>query len=281
MNFVSLAENTKLIAQSKAKCMVYNLDNLQKQSLLLASLALVLERIFIATNSAVQAKGTPEGPYRYRESIRTFIRESLGWIGGFVVLRQLQKGIKWGMGKALEIEDIPSPNKFSIFGAIKELRETGAFKKFVPVHDTDLKPILHGLKTNNAGIQALLKLKPSNVNPEVFIRQIHKFAPIALASIPTVMLAGAYLERVTRDHSDHVVDFISQHLGSGSKPQMACPPATPSLPATAIAQYPAAPPFQGAAQQPYNSRFTGTTSPWSNALPPRMPMGYPLGFPAR
>jgi hypothetical protein len=281
MNLQHFLINAKQIAANKGTSLVHNLSDLQRQSLILASLVLVGSRIMIANVSAIKAKGTPEGPYRYRESIRTDIREICGWTGGFIVLRQLESAIKKSMADVLHIKEQQNPYKYSTWGAIKEWKENPALvvTKFKPDFTVDLTPTID--PKNYWAKMLVAKFKPNSMEAKDFIRQVYKFAPIGLASIPTVLLAGAYLERVTRDHSDHVVDFISQHLGSGAKAKGANPPVASAalLPKTPM-------PFPGTPPMPYNNRFTGMpspakVSPWQTPMPPRLPLGYSLGCSGR
>ncbi len=284
MSLKNIAVNLGSVATNKASSMVHNLDELQKQSLILASLVLVISRIAVAKSSSDKAKGTPAAPYRYSESVRTYIREVCGWTFGFVVLRQLQKGIQWGLGKGLKIKTPHNPKEFSIFKALKEVRETGKFTPFKTEFMHDATPIVE--PTNTTLRQWVLKLKPglqaNSPEAQTFLRNIYKHAPIGLASIPTVILAGAYLERGTRKYSDSVANFFSK---PGKPNPLAKPGLTGINGVNGSAANPAINPTLNNAQimancpTPLynNARFSGVASPW--AMPPAYgSMLYPRGY---
>ena len=276
MSVKNVAENLGSIMSSKASSMVHNLDGLQKQSLILASLVLVLSRSAVAKSSSDKAKGTPEAPYRYRESVRTYIREICGWTFGFVVLRQLQKGIQWGLGKWLNIRTPKNQNEFSIFKAVGDVWKTGNFTKFTPIFTADMTPIVDDKTTSIR--EWLLKAKPHQIKEATpFLRNFYKHAPIALASIPTVILAGALLERGTRNYSDPVANFFSKHgkSNNATKPGLkgitANPTINPALSSPAM--------LANCPPQAYNNaRFTGMpAAPWPTQ-PAYGRLGYPGGY---
>lgn len=269
MNTTHLLENILRVAQNKGLSMVHNLDKLKVESLTLASLVLVISRIVVAKISAEQAKGTPAGPHRYRESIRTMIREICGWTASFFVLRQLQKGAQKVMGWLMEIKPPPKANEYPLWQGIKDCwaktKKNELVKEFKPDFVVDTAAKIENW--DNKWIAGLVKYtKPANMESKAFIQAVYKYAPLGLATIPAIILGGVILERMTRDHSDQFVDFVSQHLGSGPKPAA---PAVPVFSPTATMQ-----PFNGQPQQPYNARFTGA-SPWRAPMPIRPnPLGY-------
>lgn len=272
MNTTKLLENTFQVGENKGLSLIHNLDKLKVESLMLASLVLVISRIVVAKISAEKAKGTPEGPHRYRESIRTMIREICGWTAGFFVLRQLQKGIQKGMGWAMDITPAPKTNEYPLWDGIKDCwkktKENKLVERFTPDFVADVTPTIKNW--SNKYVAGLVNhFKPASMEAEAFIQKVYKFAPIGLATIPTIILGGMILERMTRDHSDQFVDFVSQHLGSGQKPTAPVAPAAPVFSPAANMQ-----PFNGQPQQAYNARFTGA-SPWRGAMPIRPnPLGY-------
>jgi hypothetical protein len=214
---------------SKGKSFIHNPELLNKQSLLMASLVLVINRSMIANYSAIQAKDTPEGPYRTHEAYRTTIREFLGFTGGFLVLRQLQSMIKKGFKNYLDIEDKTNPNIYPMLKNIKAWYKnpvSGKIELFKPRHWDSLTPKVN--LENNKKAQKFIRLIENipgvkfadNAAKEAFLLQMYKLGPIILASIPTVILAGMLLERFTRDHANQVADYIGRLLGGGN-PQAA------------------------------------------------------------
>jgi hypothetical protein len=203
--------------------------------------------MFVSNYSAIKAKGTPEAHMRYREAIRTNIREPMGFFAGFIILRQIERFIRNFAGKKLGIEEKGNPNPYPFWSALKNW-----FKH--PTHEVaslkvnltaDSKSIIKSMENPNiqklvGGVQWLSKKFNKNwltkpAAQEAFIRQFYNLGPIIAASVPAVILAGVVLEKLTRDYSDRVVDFISSHLSSKGKPNGAPqkPAASPvAMPAT-------------------------------------------------
>lgn len=213
-------QNLRQTASNIGTNLIQSPDMLKNQSLILASLVLVISRITIAKHSAVKERGTPEGPYRYREFIRTTIREICGWTFGFVVLRALQNFlVKPRLRKLLGLEEVHPPNAYSTWENIKSFfkgHDIAPIK--LQLHEeTTLKHTWNPFSRNLADTKTLRPFiemygigEPAKIG---FIKGVYKVGSILLASIPTVALAGYALERFTRDHSDQVVDKVSHVLG--------------------------------------------------------------------
>jgi len=223
--------NPGRIITNKGRSLINDLPACQAQSLVLASAVLVASRVVVASASAIKAKGTPEGPYRYREFIKTALREILGFVGGFVVLRQLQKLMQKQLGYKMHIHPAPNPNKYSVIGELKAWckKPTAKIKKFVPDLLADQSPKVSKDTLEQPWTKKLLEyatvFKPSlkNANKDVqrsTARQIYRLGPIAPASLITVVLAGFVLEGFTRDHADGVVTAMSKNLGGKKTEKM-------------------------------------------------------------
>lgn len=252
----NILSNSWQIVKNKANSLVQNPDSLKNESLILASLALVISRIIIANVSAVNARGTSEGPYRYRESIRTTIREVCGWTLGFMVLRAIQAKLRAKIGSHLGVKAAEDKNSYSLFGSfLNMLKKPG--DKVNPIN-LDLAQSLE--PTYNKAVQKnyvktflgsdfarnLIRNRFGG-QEEKFVKFLYKVCPIAIASIPTVALAGYALERFTRDHSDKVVDFVSGSLNKGAvKIQSGAGQVQAQ-----VMQYSQAIPFRGFTGQPY------------------------------
>jgi len=230
--------NPGRIITNKGRSLINDLPTCQAQSLVLASAVLVASRVVVASASAIKAKGTPDGPYRYREFIRTALREILGFVGGFVVLRQLQKLMQKGLGHFMHIKPADNPNEYSMFKKLKAWckNPTAEIPKFEPDLLTNPSPTItettldQPLTKNLLSFAAYFKPSLRNASEDVqksTARQIYKLGPIVPASIITVALAGFLLERFTRDHSDSVVTAMSKNLG-GKKTKKADEP-VPSI----------------------------------------------------
>ncbi|WP_373531985.1 hypothetical protein [Vampirovibrio sp.] len=212
------------------------------QSLILASFALVLSRIVVANISALKSVGTPEGPFRYRESIRTDMREIGGFGMGFLVLRLVQWGVKKGLRSHLGITERKLDSDYPLKNAWRDLttKEKPApvrlkltWDSFPRIAEDQLSPlaqkisdvfeapVLKSLKhkaTAHVKTEGLSEAEKLLVKNKAFITEgVYKIAPILISSIPTVALAGYLLERVTRDHSEKIVDAVSKRIGTQSK----------------------------------------------------------------
>jgi|GEM_PF-5496670 len=228
--FLTRMRNLAQITDNSVKSLVNNPNKLKRDSLILASLVLVCSRMFVSNYSAIKAKGTPEAHMRYREAIRTNIREPMGFFAGFIILRQIERFIRNFMGKKLGIEEKPNPNPYRLWPALKDWFKNPT-KKVAELNinlTADLKPSIKSMENPNiqkliGGVQWLSKKFNKNwltkpAAQEAFIRQFYNLGPIVAASVPAVILAGVVLEKLTRDYSDRVVDFISSHLSSKGKP---------------------------------------------------------------
>jgi hypothetical protein len=273
-NFFS---NTWQILQNKATTLIQSPDSLKTESLILASLALVISRIGIAQLSAVKAHGTPEGPYRYRESIRTTIREVCGWTLGFMVLRAIQSKLRSKIGSHLGVKPAPDANSYSLFGELWKMLKNPSKK--VDAFNMDLTQSLEPTYNKLAQKGYVKKFLDSNFaqkliksrfggQEEKFVKFLYKVCPIALASIPTVALAGYALERFTRDHSDKVVDFVSGTLNKGAAKVQAGAGQVQAQ----MMQYSHALPFKGVAGHPFGishpQQFAFQASPNMQATAP-------------
>ncbi len=212
---------------NKAKTFTHP-ESFKKQSLLIASLSLVISRMAVANMSAIKARGTPEGYYRYREAIRTDMREVGGFTMGFLVLRQLQSWIDKGFRKVFNIAD-DSQNGFD-YDLKKNLAKAWHGTKV----DSFTADYAHSKKFafNNGQMSAFAKgfsnfFHFEGKSAEALIEKVYKRGPLVLASIPSVLLAGYFLERTTRDHSEQIVDAVSKRLGHKGTNKGMAPPKPP------------------------------------------------------
>lgn len=245
MSVSSLPKNLAALCKNKTVSMFQDPETLKTDSLILASLVLVISRSLVANLSAIQAVGTPEGPYRYRQATQTVLREGAGWTFGFIVLRQVQNWIRKSLAKPLGISRVGEPVKYP-FG--ENLAKVLSGKPPAPLN-LDLTRV-EGLRYNpeqasQKVVQTLKKFKPFEwlgKNEAQRMLTLYKAAPIALGSIPAVFLAGYALERFTRDYSDHVVDLVSKTFNKskdaplGGAPQMTPPAPAPVQPVQPIGQ---------------------------------------------
>lgn len=252
-----LGTNTAQILRNSGSHMLQDHASLKTNSLVFSSLALVISRILIANFSAFKTKGTPDGPYRHREAIRTDIREVCGWTFGFVVLRWFQTmtknvvkamyGIKDGVADIAPIRIYKRiANRF--FGKNHTIykKEGGMFhqlgqaiKASVSGRKLEVKPLpldpaekvsFVFNQQRFSHLEKILRKVPflAEKSSEALMKDVYHWAPILLGSIPAVLLAGYLLERFTRDHSKDVVDFVASHTRHGQ--DAADPNAQPGQP---------------------------------------------------
>jgi hypothetical protein len=257
-------KNLPQVARNLGNSIINQPGFFRDQSLILASFALVLSRIVVANISALKSVGTPEGPFRYRESIRTDIREIGGFTLGFAVFRFFQWGIRKGLRHGLGITEPkldaayplskawgdltgkakPAPVKLNL-ACDSPPRIIGEELSPLAQKMSDLfeAPVLKSIKdkaTATVKVEGLSEAEKLLAKNKAFITQgVYKIAPIVIGSIPTVFLAGYCLERITRDHSEKIVDAVSKRFGShpeGQQPSSSLS-APASLPVAASPQF--------------------------------------------
>lgn len=203
------------------------------QALSIASLVLVVSRVLVANFSALRARGTADGPYRYRESIRTDIREIAGWTFSFAVLRQVQKLIERKLNAAMNVKTFKDPNVTSIRNDVSALFSNKPIRESMPQLGFIEKSTEH-IRTP----RFLEKVWKTNwaqnqfkKNERDFALFVNKNLPMAAASIPSIFLAGYVLEGFARDHCNQVVDSISKmfHGASGKNQPAAAAPNPPQF----------------------------------------------------
>lgn len=242
-----LGRNVARIARNTGNNLLQDHARLKTNSLIVSSLILVLSRVFIANLTAQKTKGTPEGPLRYREAVRTTIREFCGWTFGYIILRWVQNMTKTAMKIHFGIKDrhgeIPKASaryfKERWAGMLKEQplvkALSSAFKreKFtIPVSEMDTTiekamEFAHPERVAKAkGFFEKFLPAARRMGTQEFMETLMRWAPIAVGSVPAVLLAGYALERFTRDHSENVVDAISKRFGKNepAKPDPALQP---------------------------------------------------------
>lgn len=232
-------QNTPRVLRNVGSSIVNKPGFFRDQSLILASLALVISRIVVANISAIKAQGTSEGPFRYRESIRTNMREIGGFLTGFVLLRGFQVFTQNALRKPLGVEVSSLSDGYSFKQLWQDLTSKAKPSAFDPklAYSTDpfmasgeLKPLASAISRffDVPGLRALKEKAAAQVKTEglseaaatlaknkaFIVNGVYKLAPILLGSIPSVALAGYFLERLTRDHSEQIVDAVSNCLGS-------------------------------------------------------------------
>jgi hypothetical protein len=211
-----LARNTADIVQNTGHRIFYDHAALRRDALVAASLAQVGSRILISNVSAYKAKNTKDGPYRYWQAVNTMIREALGWLLSFGLLRFIEKQVRIGFRRSFGITPPPEPPSmrkqwWQALGKAwrRELHEIpkptpdpALIEKFTfgktPRFFEKLRPWLEKIPC--------MKGKPTT---EIVQHLVH-WAPLLISAVPTVILSGYILERFTRDHADSVVNLLSK-----------------------------------------------------------------------
>lgn len=197
--------------------MLNNTKRLNINALIVASLVLVISRIIVANMSALKAKGTDQGAYRYQQSIRTTLREVGGWTLSFAVLRQFQSLMSMGMKKAYGIKESDPSAPPTFFAEVSKNLKAFARRQPVdaPIRWTESAEEGSFTYKNNRisqGTVKLLRKVPGLAHKEAktLIRGMYNWAPILTGSIPSIILSGFVLEALTRDKSDQVVNSVSR-----------------------------------------------------------------------
>ena len=86
-----LATNIGTVFTNTIKRNVNDLQSLRFNALMISGAILVGSRIIVANTTAAKTRGTPEGPYRYQEAVKTTFREILAWVLTYVVLLYSQR----------------------------------------------------------------------------------------------------------------------------------------------------------------------------------------------
>lgn len=240
-----LGRNMVQIARNTGHNLMQDPARLKTNSLIISSLILVLSRVFIANLSAQKSKGTPEAPLRHREAIRTTIREFCGWTFGYIILRWVQNMTRTAMKVYFGIVDrhgeIPryKPKYFAERWAamIRDLPVVKALSASVRRHkfdipkaeiDTTVEKALEFAHVDRVDrVKNLIgKVLPAakRMGRQEFMETMMRWAPIAVGSVPAVLLAGYALERFTRDYSEQVVNTLSKRFGDkkDAAPEPAC-----------------------------------------------------------
>lgn len=239
-----LAKEMATVASTVTKEALQDHATLKQNTLILSSLIVSLSRVFQSNKSAIKARGTEDGPFRYREAIKTSIREMGGWTFSFLVFRAFQNLAKSAFRKMTGAEKHPS----LIRNAKNDIKLS--LKNFAsPDKAQNLKPI--ELKRNfslHFKPEALPKMerfynrfKIDSIykffkQPEAItlaekttrLNGIYKLLPIGIGMIPAVYLSGFFLENFTQKHSQSVVEFISKKFNPASSAMTNNNPSSPS-----------------------------------------------------
>lgn len=272
-------KNLGKVAKNKTVGMFQDPDQLKTDSLILASLVLVVSRILVANLSAIKTMGTSEGPFRYKQAVQTDIREICGWTFGFIVLRQIQNWLKKKLAGPMGIRKIGEPPSYSLWKNLgKSFTKQGpdalhlnlATAQKLEYNAAAASPKLRDFLAKSPLVKPFFsKLGKTEAD---CMKVLYRAVPIAAGSIPAIFLAGYALERFTRDYSDHVVDVVSKTFKNSKAAQM-------SAGANPEVKPPVAPPAQASPAQPatLNINSTGQAAP-PNVFPFQQPLGTAPSF---
>lgn len=309
-NFPLLRQNIMVLSRNYGRQLIQALPTFKAQSLILASFIQVTSRIATANYSAVKAHNTPQADHRYREAIKTTVREFLGFSLSFVFLRFIEgffrKGINLVFGaKFSKNQSAPNLNHLkrnigiqisqwvggypmkpvednmiaNLHKAVEVIDfNVGRYKRlgswwFRPLFKITDEKLTEAINIKHGQIKNL-KIQPQDLLKEEFLR-FHKNVPMLLALIPVCLVSGTLLERFTRNHSEKVVQTLSQ-LFSKKKdsPSEAVKPEgqSPALKEKEPVPFPAAGAVSGIrAVQPFNF-LEGSAFPVASrsAIPARL-----------
>ncbi|MBY0404827.1 MAG: hypothetical protein K2X66_13080, partial [Cyanobacteria bacterium] len=152
-----LLTNGKRLATNYAHYLSQNSSTLKTNALVISSLILVLSRIAIAQGSAKKASGTPEGPFRYREAIRTTIREAAGWTLSFMVLRTFEFAVKKGLVNYFKINFAPAVQNAA--HTAEEALKAGT-EQFIKKHELGATGLFKSIGTFGKNMVDFIRNKP-------------------------------------------------------------------------------------------------------------------------
>lgn len=237
-----LMANTRTLAKNYLHTLPQNHSNLRSNVLIFSSLILVLSRIAIAKVSAQKAQDKPDGNFRYREFIRTFIREAAGWTLSFMLLRSIEKVVRYGVIKAFKIHLAPAAEHLAnvakpteklihqfelkprtlmgtfgeVFGQVKQVLK-GKPLEISPLQNATPYYGSNHFSFDNHKLYDWLENRKvmslfsgfQNLSPLEKVKQFYRYFPIVVGSIPAIALSGYALERFNIDHSQKIFDALA------------------------------------------------------------------------
>jgi hypothetical protein len=264
-------------------------DGFKLMAATMASLLMVASRCVVATQSAQQAKGTPQQDSTQTAQAQTFFREWGAFVASYGVVKVLAAGLSCTNAHVFNAQLVKADH----VGLGKALGQTWGLltgqlapQSIPPIKGavsalTEWQPKAEGLR-NTGVLHALaqhlpqVKQHPSLPHAEQHLLALQAwqhYMPTAVASLVGVVLSGWCLERVALANGPKIVAALKQ--GMSTNPQQPQPidtklPAPTLLAASGAVFQPQAPspsnltPPKPALTQPAASRY-------SNPVPPLRP----------
>lgn len=239
-----LAKELTSVARSVTREALQDHATLKQNTLILSSLMVSLSRVFRSHKSALQARHTEDGPFRYKEAIKTTIRELGGWTFSFMVFRAFQNLAKRGFRKMVGAEPHPSiiaTGKEDLKQAFRNFSDPENAQRLKPIelkrsYNLNIKPenlpkmerFYKRFKVDS--LYKLFKKAPVLTLTDKMVRldSLYKMLPIGIGMIPAVLLSGFFLESFTQKHSQSVVEYISNKFNPASSGKTNNNPSSPS-----------------------------------------------------
>jgi hypothetical protein len=227
---------------------------IQSDAIILSTLLLVIARVIIAFKSAFMAPDVEQKNLRLREAIRTTMREVGGWVGSYLVLRAIRRGVQNAMNWAVGLQPANLPpvayeklaadfrQQWQTFWQGKPLptpRPTAleALEASPPVVFSPQAPLLRALQ-RLGGHRAWVGLDPMAAT-----KTLYKWLPISIGSLASLALSGFVLEWFTLNHADQVATALARLSPHHREPSPTEATPTTSSPAANTRQPPAPPPL--------------------------------------
>lgn len=234
-----VSKNLHHVMKDYGRNLLQDPPTLKNNSLIVSMLFLVLARIYITWHTALKARGTQEAAYRNSEAIKTTIREAVGWVLSYMVLRAIQRATEAVIRKPFGIAKSKSLMVYSM-GRAKQAIQSGwqgaevspfrlekshAFKIDNNQKMVNAYKQWHIAKLFNDRLSIDEKLHiPKDIVPGTTpdgvvtllekirgrVKNIYIWLPIIVGSIPAIALSGYVLERYTQNHSKEVVEAINR-----------------------------------------------------------------------
>jgi hypothetical protein len=217
-----LLRNATVIAGHFVQDFAHAPAMVQADAVVLSTLALVTARVCIAFGTASKETDPEQSVLRWREAIRTGMREIGGWICSYLVLKAVRRQAQQIINKGVGLLPVPKPpigfgKLVTDFKAQLLAFRSNAIPLPTPVANTlqalEFTPEVAFANRSvvKTGLQQLQKTALfKDIHVDSALRHIHNWGPITVGSLSSLILSGFMLEWFTLHHADNVAKLITQ-----------------------------------------------------------------------
>jgi hypothetical protein len=193
----------------------------QADAVILSTLALVTARVSIAFSTAAKETDPEQSVVRWREAIRTGMREIGGWVCSYLVLKAVRQQAQHVINKGVGLVPVARP----AVGFGKFAQDMKAQLVALLSHTPLPTPQGNSLQALEfipdvafaqrsvfkSGLQQLQKTPLfKGMNVDCALKLIHSWGPITVGSLASLALSGFMLEWFTLHHADNVAKLVTQ-----------------------------------------------------------------------